>query len=87
MFLTLGKNGKIPQGSKYFTCWCIANGFRRPERNRLREMPPLKLESKVFEGEVVDVKPRHTRGQEMHEIFHYSRVDALYELLVGNPES
>jgi hypothetical protein len=50
-------------------------------------MPPLKLEGKVFEGEVVDVKPRHTRGQEMHEIFHYSRVDALYELLVGNPES
>jgi hypothetical protein len=90
MFLPLGINGKVPQGSKYFTSWCIANGLRRPARARLKEMPPSKFEGKVFEGEVVDVKPKWNAGiepKEQPEFFHYSRVDALYELVIGNPDS
>ena len=87
MFLTLGRNGKIPQGSKYFVSWCIANGLRRPERARLKEMPPSKFTNKVFEGGVVDVRPKWIDGQEQPKLFHYSRVDALYELLVGNPNA
>jgi hypothetical protein len=87
MFLPLGKNGKVSQGSKYFTAWCIANGLRRPQRARLKEMPPLKFKDKVFEGEVVDVKPKWVTGQEQPSLFHYSRVDILYELVVGDPNS
>lgn len=87
MFLVVGENGKIPQGSKYFVSWCIANGLRRPLRNRLKEMPPSKFEGKVFEGEVVDVKPKWNTGKEQPKLFHYSRVDALYELIIGNPNS
>ena len=86
MFLTLGKNDKIPQGSKYFLSWCIANGLRRPLRGRLKEMPPSKFLSKVFEGEVVDVIPRYKTGEQQPELFHYSRVDVLYELAIGNAE-
>lgn len=87
MFLPLGNNGKIPQGSKYFTAWCIANGLRRPQRAGLKEMPPLKFKDKVFEGEVVDVKPRWITGREQPDLFQYSRVDILYELIIGDPNS
>jgi hypothetical protein len=87
MFLTLGGNGKIPQGSKYFVSWCIANGLRRPARGRLKEMGPSKFLNKIFEGEVVDVKPRWHNGREQPDLFHYSRVDVLYELLAGNPDN
>jgi hypothetical protein len=87
MFLPMGNNGKVPQGSKYFTAWCVANGLRRPQRARLKEMPPSKFLNKVFWGEVVDVKPRWNSGEEQPELFHYSRIDALYELLVGDPDS
>jgi len=87
MFLPLGQNGKVPQGSKYFTVWCIANGLRRPQRARLKEMPPQKFKDKVFEGEVVDVKPRWVTGRAQPEIFQYSRVDILYDLIIGNPDS
>jgi hypothetical protein len=86
MFLPLRKDGKIPQGSKYFTCWCIANGLRRPQRARLKEMPPVKFIDKAFEGEVVDVKPKWVTGREQPDLFHYSRVDILYELVIGNPD-
>jgi len=87
MFLTLGNNGKVPQGSKYYTCWCVANGLRRPLRGRLKEMPPAKFTNKVFGGLVVDVKPRWVTGEELPGLFHYSRVDILYELVVGDPKS
>ena len=87
MFLPLGKQGKIPQGSKYFHSWCIANGLHRPSRSRLKDMPPSKFLNKVFEGEVVDVKPRYATGKEQPELFHYSRVDVLYELAIGNPDT
>jgi hypothetical protein len=87
MFLPIGRNGRIPQGSKYFTAWCIANGLRRPQRARLKEMPPLKFKGKVFEGQVVDVRPKWVTGEEQPSLFHYSRVDVLYELVVGNPNS
>jgi hypothetical protein len=87
MFLTTGNNGKVPQGSKYFVSWVIANGLRRPQRARIKEMPPLKFKDKVFEGEVVDVKPRWITGREQPELFQYSRVDILYELVIGDPNS
>jgi hypothetical protein len=87
MFLPLGRDGKIHQGSKYFTFWCIANGLRLPQRTRLKEMPPLKFKEKVFEGEIVDVKPRWITGKEQPNLFHYSRVDILYELVIGDPNS
>jgi hypothetical protein len=50
-------------------------------------MPASKFEGKVLYGEVVDVKPRWNSGQEQPDLFHYSRVDALYELIVGDPNS
>jgi hypothetical protein len=80
MFLTVRNNGKIPQGSKYFTAWCIANGLERPKRNRLDEMPLARFKNKVFETLVVDVKPRWNNGDEQPILFHYSRVDTLYNL-------
>ena len=85
MFLPLGQQRKVPQGSKYYTAWCIANGLQKPRRGRLKEMPPIKFKDKVFEGEVVDVKPKWINGKEQPDLFFYSRVDVLYELLVGNP--
>ena len=84
MFLPLAKNGKVPQGSKYFTAWCIANGLQRPQRARLKEMPPLTFKDKIFYGEVVDVKPRWITGREQPEFFQYSRVDILYGLVLGD---
>lgn len=86
-FIPINENGKVPQGSKYYHFWVIANGLRRPIRNRLKEMPISKFENKLFRGEVVDVKPKYKNGETMPELFHYSRVDMLYELLVGNPDS
>ena len=85
MFLTLGDGGKVHQGSKYFVSWCIANGLNRPLRSRLKDMPPSKFENKVFRCEVVDVKPKWKKGYEQPGIFHYSRVDAIYDLIVGDP--
>ncbi len=87
MFLPLGKNGKVPQGSKYFTAWCISNGLQRPQRARLKEMPPIKFKNKVFDAEVVDVRPRWINGVEQPDLFHYSRVDVLYCLVIGDPNS
>lgn len=85
MFLPLRSHGKISQGSKYFVCWCVANGLRRPSRNRLKEMPISKFLDKVFNGEVVDVKPKYPTGKPKPDLFRYSRVDILYELVIGNP--
>jgi hypothetical protein len=85
-FLPLN-NKKITQGQKYFQFWCIANGLRRPARNRLKEMPLSKFEGKLFSGEVVDVRPKYTNGRALPELFSYSRVDALYELIAGNPDA
>lgn len=87
MFLPLSPDGKLHQGSKYYVFWCIANGIRKPKRARLKEMPMSKFEGKVFCGEVVDVKPRWTSGVEQPSLFHYSRVDLLYELVIGDPAS
>jgi hypothetical protein len=87
MFLTIGEGGKVHQGSKYFISWCIANGLQRPSRSRLKEMPVSKFENKVFQCAVVDVKPKWKNGREAPALFHYSRVDAIYDLLVGNPLS
>jgi hypothetical protein len=50
-------------------------------------MPPVKFKNKVFEGEVVDVKPRWITGKEQPNLFHYSRVDIVFELVVGDPNS
>ena len=85
MFLPLTNQGKISQGSKYFASWCVANGLRRPSRNRFKEMPVSKFLDKVFDGELVDVKPRYPTGKPKPDLFHYSRVDILYELVIGNP--
>ena len=85
-FLTTGENGAVHQGSKYFVFWVIANGLRKPLRSRLKEMPMCKFEGKVFEVEVVDVKPKMS-GKELPDLFTYSRVDYIYELIVGNPDS
>jgi len=57
MFLTLGNNGKVPQGSNYFRAWCVANGLERPQRARLKEMPPLK-----FKDTKMDQWARATRS-------------------------
>ena len=86
MFFALSDDGKIHQGSKYYQCWCVANGLRKPARGRLKEMPPSKFLNKVFSGDVVTVKPKYENGQEQPELFHYSKVQRLYELEVGNPD-
>jgi hypothetical protein len=85
-FLTIGENGSVHQGSKYFIFWCIANGLRKPLRSRLKEMPLSKFETKFFDVEIVDAKPK-LNGRELPGLFTYSRVDCIYELLVGNPDS
>jgi len=77
MFLPIRGKGPIPQGSHYFTFWCVANGLRHPERARLKEMPLSKFVGKVFDAEVVDVKPKWNNGLEQPAFFHYSRVDLL----------
>jgi hypothetical protein len=87
MFLSLGNQGKISQGSKYFACWCVANGLRRPSRNRLKEMSISKFLDKVFDGEIVDVRPKYASGKPRPDLFSYSRVDILYELVLGNPDT
>jgi hypothetical protein len=87
MFLPLDNHRKISQGSKYFGSWCVANGLRRPLRNRLKEMPISKFLDKVFDGEVVDAKPRYVTGKPQPDFFRYSRVNVLYELVVGNPNT
>ncbi len=83
MFLTLGDKGRVHQGSKYFVSWVIANGLNRPVRSRAKEMPPSKFENKIFRCEVVDVKPKWKNGKELPSVFHYSRVDDIYELIAG----
>ena len=84
MFLTIGENGTVHQGSKYFISWVIANGLQRPPRSRLKEMPLSRFENKVFRCAVVDVKPKFQNGETLPDVFIYSRVDSIYELLVGS---
>lgn len=87
MYLALSDDGKIHQGSKFFICWYIANGCRRPQRARLKEMALSKFINKIFLGKVVDVKPKFgLTDPELPEGLHYSRVDILYNLLVGNSD-
>jgi len=84
-FLTIGE--RINQGQKYYEFWVIANGCRRPIRNRFKDMPLFKFRGKVFNGRVVDVKPKFPNGRPKPAIFFYSRVDQLYELVIGNPDA
>jgi hypothetical protein len=78
---------KITQGQKYFLWWFIANGCRRPVRNRLKDMAFSKFKGKVFRGEVVDVKSKYPNGKPKPGSLSYSRVDILYELIIGNPDA
>ena len=87
MFLTIGAGGRVPQGSKYYIGWTIANGLFRPKRGRLKEMALSKFEGKLFRGDVVDVRPKWKGGPEMQSVFHYSRVDVIRELIAGNPDA
>ena len=93
MFLSSPEKGKVPQGSKYYVFWSIANGNRKPTRSRLKEMPLSKFQNKVFRAEVVTVKPKWITGDrreievEQPEHLFYSRVDILYELIIGDPNT
>ena len=102
MFLNLptDKDGKlknkISDGHRYYDAWRIANGGERPPRARFKEMNPSKFLNKSFIAEVVDVKPTwlipsenggKPKKKEKPEIFWYSRVLCLYELLTGNPKN
>ena len=80
MFFTLPSNGKIPQGSKYFKYWVMVNGWKRPERNRLKEMPISRFFGPGFNGVVVTVK-KDSAGEDQNEIFHYSKIESLTLLL------
>ncbi len=83
MFLNVGDNSKVPQGSKLYVAWVIANGSQKPTRGRLKEMPLSIFEKKIFHCEVVDVTPTQN-GHPLPDALTYSRVDAVYELVTGN---
>jgi hypothetical protein len=87
MFFTI--SNRVPQGCKFYLCWVIANGMRKPTRGRLKEMSPKKFLNKVFEGEVVTVQPKWNVGmkanESLPELFHYSCVSMLHELVIGDP--
>ena len=102
MFLNLptDKQGKlidkISDGHRYHDAWRVANGGERPPRNRFKEMNPSKFLNKSFTAEVSTVKPTwlvpsedvgKPEKKEKPDIFHYSRVFCLYELITGNPEN
>lgn len=85
MFLTTSSDQKVSQGSNYYKFWAIANGMRKPIRGRLREMPMSMFIGKPFLAEVVDVKPYwivNEQQVEQPELFWYSRVKLIYELLI-----
>jgi len=91
MFFNLPESlNKVPDGSRYYDAWRIANGGQRPPRARFKEMNPSKFLNKSFRAEVVDIKPKwRVPGQDKPKeimkpaIFHYSKVYLLYELITG----
>lgn len=97
MFLSLPDKGKrkltdirIPDGSRYYDCWRVANGGRRPRRARFKEMNPSKFLNKSYIAAIVDIKPKwRITGQddpiEKPEWAHYSKVQVLYALVTGDP--
>ena len=92
MFFNLSENQKVPEGSRYNDAWRIANGGQRPPRARFKEMNPSKFLNKSFRAEIVDIKPKWRipgieEPQEKPEIFFYSKVFCLYELLTGDPKN
>jgi len=91
MFFNLPENlNKVPDGSRYYDAWRIANRGERPSRARFKEMNPSKFHGKSFRAEIVDIKPKwlipgedKPKEIEKPEIFHYSKVYVLYELITG----
>ena len=92
MFFNLSENHKVPDGSRYYDAWRVANGGARPPRARFKEMNPSKFHNKSFRAEVVDIKPTwlipgQEKRQEKPEMFHYSKVFILYECITGNTKN
>jgi hypothetical protein len=83
LFLNLSCAGKkVPQGSKYYESWVIANGYQKPKRRELSRMSPMIFAEKIFLARVRTVK-RRADGSEKHPIFWYSIVDELLSLEAG----
>lgn len=80
-------NNKVSSGTKFYHFWVVANGLQKPTRNRLKEMGLSKFVNKIYLASIVDVIPKYPDGNPKQEVFHYSRVDYLKELIVGDPKS
>jgi len=81
MYLEITDDGKVRPRSDYAKFWIIANGCQLPERYRLKEMPPSKFVGQYFDAFVKDVKSEWETGEEQPEVFRYSKVKILYEVV------
>lgn len=80
-------DSKVSMSTKFYQFWVIANGFKRPGRNRLKDMALTKFIDKIFLASVVDSKSKYPDGTTKPDVFQYSRVDYLKDLIAGNTES
>lgn len=66
---------KVPNKSKYFLQWVIANNNKRP--NRQDKMSHRIFKDGIFEAVVKTVKPKFPDKTEQPESLHYSKIDSL----------
>ncbi len=84
LFQAFKSYDRWPPRSKYYQNWSIANGARPRSITR---MSPGVFKNKVFRAQVRTVVPKYEsgplKGKPKPEIFHYSIVDELLEVVVG----
>lgn len=66
------------RASKYYVEWSLANKALPRRRDK---MSPRVFLNKAFKVKVVTVKPKHGDGTVKPEMFHYSKVDRIIEVL------
>ncbi len=75
------KYKSFPRASKYYTDWSIANGSLPKRRDR---MPGMVFKEKLFCVKVRDARPTYDDGTIKPDMFRYSVVDRIIEILSGN---
>jgi hypothetical protein len=72
------KYRSFPKASKYYTEWTVANGALPQRRDK---MSPRIFKDRAFLVKVKTSKPKYDDGEFKSELFHYSIVERIIEVL------
>jgi len=86
MFILVRKEweqGTIPMRSAFYQAYFVANGMKKPERAREKDMSPKIFEGKVFKCWIRDSRAKFNDGRLKPDDLQYSLVEELTEPLPG----